>query len=276
MHRVTLSSLRNRMRRSREMGLVGMSHQPCRGQKTTDPEKPSFPSFPHRSSVSTRQRRVRDREPSKHTGRSNSSRVCGLLRGDPLPPWKKRDERHGRRTALPSIIDDPACIYGAKHVLEPVLPIGSANRMRHRIRVPTRPPLSLSLSILLSPLLRVSSLRLSPPAPRRSNVSVRFLQGIGRASLEGVSVSSFLPVGSGDFRDSATRSTDVGRSLCLPTPYFRRGMRHLGTHHRASTLSSVKYYTERNPVRGFDSIFFFFLKNDGLEKRTLRWMIGNL
>lgn len=145
MHRVTLSSLRNRMRRSREMGLAGMSHQPCRGQKTTDPEKPSFPSFPHRSSVSTRQRRVRDREPSKHTGRSNSSRVCGLLRGDPLPPWKKRDERHGRRTALPSIIDDPACIYGAKHVLEPVLPIGSANRMRHRIRVPTRPPLSLSL-----------------------------------------------------------------------------------------------------------------------------------
>lgn len=81
-------------------------------------------------------------------GRSNSSRICGLLRVSRLRfSCKKRDEKHRRRTALPSIIDDPACIYGAKHVLKPVLPIGSANRMRHRIRVPTRLHLRLLLRL---------------------------------------------------------------------------------------------------------------------------------
>ncbi|KAG7204629.1 hypothetical protein KM043_005045 [Ampulex compressa] len=34
---------------------------------------------------------------------------------------KKGDKKHRRRTALPSIIDDPACIYGAEHVWKPVL-----------------------------------------------------------------------------------------------------------------------------------------------------------
>lgn len=61
---------------------------------------------------------------------SNSPRVCGLLR---IPPpissaqkgrveglGRERRGEHRRWTVLRSIIDDPTCICGARHVLKPV------------------------------------------------------------------------------------------------------------------------------------------------------------
>lgn len=262
-----LSSLRNPMRRSREMGLAGMSHHPCRDQKTTDPEKPSFPSFPHHCPVSTRQRRVRDREPSKLTGRSNSSRVCGLLRGDPLPPWKKRDERHGRRTALPSIIDDPACIYGAKHVLKPVPPIGSANRMRHRIRVPTRLPVSLFPSL---PTLRLVPLFLFRRGVARSNV--RFLQGIAPRRYR-----YLFPAG------WKRRLPRLGHEIhgCGPESLLTYAIfqawdassRYASS--RINVITGEILYRTEYTVEGLKSIRFFFFKamRKFRETNVSRWMI---
>lgn len=223
------------MRRSREMGLAGMSHHPCRDQKTTDPEKPSFPSLPHRCSLSRRgagETCPRQGAFQAHGGDRILAASADYYAVDPLPPVEKK--RRGARSA-----DSSSVHYrrSSVHIRRETRPkTGSTDRFRepHAPSDPgTHTTASLSLSLLLSPLL----------APRRSKL--RFLQGIAR--LEGIG-TSFLPVGSGDFRDSATRSTDVGRSLCLPTPYFRRGMHHLGMHHRASTLSPVKYYTERNGI----------------------------
>lgn len=258
------------MRRSREMGLAGMSHHPCRDQKTTDPEKPSFPSFPHHCPVSTRQRRVRDREPSKLTGRSNSSRVCGLLRGDPLPPWKKRDERHGRRTALPSIIDDPACIYGAKHVLKPVPPIGSANRMRHRIRVPTRLPLSLFPSL---PTLRLVPLFVFRRGVGRSSSLQCAFPPRHRASKVSVPLSCRLEAAT-----SATRPRDP-RMWAGVFAYLRH-ISGVGCVISVCIIAHQRYHRWNIIPNGIycwrievDSIFFFKAMRKFRETNVSRWMI---
>lgn len=111
--------------------------------------------------------------------------------------------------------------------------------MRHRIRVPTRLPPSLSLSLPSIPTpSRFSRLRL-----RRCSSLMRFLEG---ASLEGIG-TSFLPVGSGDFRDSATRSTDVGRVL-LTYAMFQAwdGMHHRRYHRWNITPGRIEFDLGRN------------------------------
>lgn len=103
-------------------------------------------------------------------GRSNSSRVCGLLRVCPSRfSCKKRDERHTVGGQLFRPLSTIRRAYTARNTfVKPVLAIGSANRMRHRIRVPTRLHLRLVffffLFVLPAPRARSSLL------PRRRGV----------------------------------------------------------------------------------------------------------
>lgn len=150
------------------MGLAGMSHHPppplpCRGQKTTDPEKPSFPSStpPH---VSTRQRRVRDREPSSKLTADRILAASADYYAAPSTVEKKRREAESADSSSVHYRRSSVHIRRETPVLKPVPPIGSANRMRHRIRVPTRlsPPFPLSSSSIHPHSLAFLARRLRP------------------------------------------------------------------------------------------------------------------
>lgn len=161
------------MRRSREMGLAGMSHQPCRDQKTTDPEKPSFPSLPHRCSLSRRgagETCPRQGAFQAHGGDRILAASADYYAVDPLPPVEKK--RRGARSA-----DSSSVHYrrSSVHIRRETRPkTGSTDRFRepHAPSDPgTHTTASLSLSLLLSPLLAPRSLQAAfPPryrAPRR-------------------------------------------------------------------------------------------------------------
>lgn len=108
---------------------------------------------------------------------------------------KEERRRHRRRTVLPSIIDDPACMCGAKHVLKPVSRSVPRTACARRIRVPTR----------LHPHF------LHPPLPSILPFPTSFSR-----------LGSFTPpfaAGSSDFREARMWAGPDSR---LPTPYFRR------------------------------------------------------
>lgn len=134
--------------------------------------------------------------------------------------------------------------------------------MRHRIRVPTRLPLSLSLSFSPHFLLLVAPSCVSSKVSRASKVSVPLSCRLEAAT-------------------SATRPRDP-RMWAAVFAYLRH-ISGVGCIISVCIIAHQRYHRWNITPNGtgycwrieFDSIFlfFFFQTNDRLEKRTLRWMI---
>lgn len=238
------------MRRSREMGLAGMSHQPCRDQKTTDPEKPSFPSLPHRCSLSRRgagETCPRQGAFQAHGGDRILAASADYYAVDPLPPVEKK--RRGARSA-----DSSSVHYrrSSVHIRRETRPkTGSTDRFREP-HAPSDPGTHTTAPLSLSPSLPTSCSSLAP-----SCVSSK----VSRASKVSVPLSCRLEAAT-----SATRPRDP-RMWAAVFAYLRH-ISGVGCiisvciiahqrYHRWNITPNGTGYCERIE---FDSIFLFFFK----------------
>lgn len=167
------------MRRSREMGLAGMSHHPCRDQKTTDPEKPSFPPSP----TTAPSRRGRD---VSETGSLPSSRGDRILAASadyyaeiPFHVEKKRREArsadsssvHYRRSSVHIRRETRPKTGSTDRFREPHAPSDPGTHTTASLSLSFPPHSSPRPSLRLSP--RCRSLQCAfPPRHRASKVSV--------------------------------------------------------------------------------------------------------